>query len=152
MHDIKNEKRPNIKITHSNRFDAKKVKYSLSLLDDSWTESKKQLERLVQAELSRADADEFFLEVLQSEADKKMGQISKKKKGEILQVLGLYRSGPGQELATAKDTLWGAVNAITYYVDRIKKTSGDRMDSAWFGSGATLKEKAWELALTWPQK
>lgn len=152
MHDIKNEKRRNLKINHNDRFDAQNVKHSLGLLDESWTEFKKQLDRLVQTELSRVDADKFFLEIFQSEADKKKGQISKRKKGEILQVLGLYHSAPGQELATAKDTLWGAVNAITYYVDRIKKTSGDRMDSAWFGSGATLKEKAWELALAWSQK
>lgn len=152
MHDIKNEKRRNLKITHNDRFDAQKVKHSLGLLDDSWAEFKKQLDKLVQAELSGVDAARFFLAVFQNEEDKKTGRISNRKKAEIAQVMGLYHSGPGQELATAKDTLWGAVNAITYYVDRIKKTSGDRMDSAWFGSGATLKEKAWELALTWPQR
>jgi hypothetical protein len=46
---------------------------------------------------------------------------------------------------------WGLrrlpVNAVTYYVDHVRTGSGpDRLDSAWFGTGATIKEKAWVKA------
>jgi len=36
-------------------------------------------------------------------------------------LLSLYRPPPGQRVDTVKDTLWGAVNAVTYYVDHLHK-------------------------------
>jgi len=54
---------------------------------------------------------------------------------------------PGQEMKSAKGTLWGAVNAVTYYTDHVRPGTGvDRLDSAWFGTGYALKEKAWAKA------
>ena len=64
-----------------------------------------------------------------------------------MQLMSAYRQAPGQDLPTAQETLWGAVSAVTYYVDHIRPSSGDRLDSAWFGVGAALKEKAWQQAL-----
>ena len=68
-----------------------------------------------------------------------------------MQLMSFYRHAPGQSLPTARDTVWGALSAVTYYVDHILPSSGDRLDSAWFGSGAALKEKAWEKALEMTQ-
>jgi hypothetical protein len=59
------------------------------------------------------------------------------------------RSAPGQDLQSAKDTLWGVVNAVSYYVDHVRAGSaGERLSSAWFGAGSALKEKAWAKANT----
>jgi hypothetical protein len=45
------------------------------------------------------------------------------------------------------ETLWGAVNAVTYYADHVRSgTAGERLDSAWFGTGYLLKERAWAKA------
>jgi Domain of unknown function (DUF932) len=61
--------------------------------------------------------------------------------------MALYESAPGQNLDTAKGTLWGALNAVTYYVDHVRsRRAGGRLDSAWFGAGSALKEKAWTAA------
>ena len=61
--------------------------------------------------------------------------------------MALFNSAPGQQLDTAKGTLWGAVNAVTYYADHIRSgTDGDRLDSSWFGAGCALKDKAWAKA------
>jgi phage/plasmid-like protein (TIGR03299 family) len=61
-------------------------------------------------------------------------------------------SSPGSDLASAKGTLWGALNGVTYYVDHAKKTRGEngdsnRLFSAWFGQGETMKRKALEVAV-----
>ena len=60
----------------------------------------------------------------------------------------LFRSAPGQQFVTAKGTLWGAVNAVTYYADHVRSGAEERLDGAWFGAGYALKEKAWTEADT----
>jgi phage/plasmid-like protein (TIGR03299 family) len=57
-------------------------------------------------------------------------------------------SSPGSALATARGTLWGAVNGVTWYADHAAKSRSDsnRMFSAWFGPNETLKNKAVSVA------
>jgi hypothetical protein len=86
-----------------------------------------------------------FFEELLGKTDKK--PLSTKAERERNTIFAFFDSAPGQKLATAENTLWGAVNAVTYYIDHVKTGAGaDRLDSAWFGSGNTLKEKAWAKA------
>jgi hypothetical protein len=74
--------------------------------------------------------------------------LSRKAQREYEAIIALFRSAPGQELSSAKETLWGAVNAVTYFADHVRSgTAGDRLDSAWFGAGYALKEKAWAKAI-----
>lgn len=56
-------------------------------------------------------------------------------------------SSPGSQLSTADGTLWGLVNGVTYYVDHVRgRTQDSRLSHAWFGSGATMKEDAVDIA------
>ncbi len=71
-------------------------------------------------------------------------------------LFNLFESGMGQDMPEVKHTAWAAFNAVTEYVDHLRPSrgrddrerSGRRLDSAWFGSGAKLKARAWNLALT----
>ena len=65
----------------------------------------------------------------------------------------LYEIGKGQrEFADIRGTAWAAFNAVTEYVDHLRPTRGktvaqeeeSRLESAWFGSGAHLKERAFD--------
>lgn len=60
-----------------------------------------------------------------------------------------YRSAPGQDLPTARNTAWGLVNAVTRYLDHAKRAASAeaRMDAAGFGAAHPLKERAWKEAL-----
>lgn len=66
-----------------------------------------------------------------------------------------FAGSPGNDMPGIKGTWWAALNAVTYYTDHQRTTRGEttldersnRLDSAWFGSAAELKEKAFELAL-----
>ena len=147
VHDVKKESRRNIKVNHSRRFDPDQIKKDLGLMDDSWDKFKRQLTPMAGKEMSDSDAEQFFQALFQSEKEMKEEKISDLKRKEVMQLMSCYRHAPGQDLPTAKNTLWGAVSAVTYYVDHVRPSSGDRLDSAWFGSGATLKEKAWQQAL-----
>ena len=67
----------------------------------------------------------------------------------------LFERGKGQEIPAIRHTSWAAYNSVTEFVDHRRSTRGrddrergnNRLDSAWFGSGARLKERAFQLAL-----
>ncbi len=66
----------------------------------------------------------------------------------------LFETGIGQDMPDIKGTSWAAYNAVTEFVDHHRPTrstdplerASRRLDSSWFGSGARLKAKAWNLA------
>ena len=71
-------------------------------------------------------------------------------------LLRLFEVGKGNDLPSVRGTLWGAVNAVAEFVDHERPTrtpkggseSLKRFESAQFGSGAQLRSRAWELALS----
>lgn len=66
-------------------------------------------------------------------------------------ILELFRSSAmGGTLAGTQGTAWGMVNAVTEFVDHHKgaKSPDHRTDSALFGDGEELKQRAFELAFT----
>lgn len=54
----------------------------------------------------------------------------------------------GMTIPPAEETLWGALNAVTAFVDHQQEIKGDRYAHILFGNGATLKRKAYDLAVT----
>lgn len=64
------------------------------------------------------------------------------------QVSNLFERGKGAELDGARGTLWGAFNAVAEYVDHYRGPSlENRAQSLLYGSGANLKQEAFERAL-----
>lgn len=55
--------------------------------------------------------------------------------------------GRGAMLASAKSIAFGVLNVVSEFVDyeRKAKSNDQRLDLAWFGAGASIKEKALEL-------
>lgn len=139
--DIKKEKRPHVKVPHNFRFDANQVKSELGLIDAAWNSFIENVQKMVAHPMKAQEASSFYNAILGQKEDK---PLSGKARREHETIMALFKSAPGQELKTTKETLWGAVNAATYYVDHIRTgNSGDRLDSVWFGAGSALKDKAW---------
>lgn len=65
------------------------------------------------------------------------------------EVTGMFDKGRGNDMPGVKHTAWGAFNAVTEYVDysRSSDENDTRSKSILFGSGARLKQKAWDVAL-----
>ncbi len=67
----------------------------------------------------------------------------------------LYESGQGQDIPKIRGTTWAAFNAVTEHVDHFRSTrakseldrASNRLESSWFGSGARLKERAFQYAV-----
>jgi len=62
------------------------------------------------------------------------------------QVIDLVERGQGQY--EIRGTAWGVYNAVAEYTDHHRSTRGDeanRLESAWLGSGAAMKRRAFEI-------
>jgi phage/plasmid-like protein (TIGR03299 family) len=87
---------------------------------------------------------------LQSDAVRKQYETRVQKITEVRKgIATVFAEGCNNDLRIppAEQTLWGALNAVTAFVDHKQEISGDRYAHILFGSGATLKQKAYELAL-----
>ena len=137
-------RRKHIKVEHSKKFDHQSVKDSLGLIDEAWANFLTRVTPMAKLAMSDAMARSFFESLFLPTDALNTKPISAAKSREAHQMMSLFKSAPGQDIATAKGTLWGAVNAVTYYTDHVRSSRrAERLDSAWFGSGAALKALAW---------
>jgi phage/plasmid-like protein (TIGR03299 family) len=144
VEDIKTGRRPQVKVPHNLRFEADHVKEELGLMDKAWSEFIRKVQKMANHQMDVNKASSFFKALL---LQKNAKDLSSKAEREHQSIMSLFSSAPGQDLSSAKETLWGAVNAVTYYADHVRSGSaGVRLDSAWFGAGYALKEKAWANA------
>lgn len=60
-------------------------------------------------------------------------------------IMDLRESGIGMELPGSQGTLWGALNAVSEFVDHHASVEGARLPYALFGDGMALKARAYEL-------
>jgi phage/plasmid-like protein (TIGR03299 family) len=142
--DIAKNRRPQLKVPHTVRFDPQEIKTTLGLIDKAWATFIDQVRKLAERKIEESAASSFFEKLLLQKNNK---SLSPKAQRELVSIMSLYESAPGQDLDTAKGTLWGAVNAVSYYVDHVRSVgTGERLDSAWFGPGGALKDKAWAAA------
>jgi phage/plasmid-like protein (TIGR03299 family) len=135
-----------VRIPHSAEYCPEEVKQQLGLMGDTgWVSFKDNVTKLADFKVTKRQAIEFFLELLGVDEEKASGrQLQSTKK-----LISFYESGPGSEFITSKNTTWGLVNAVTYFTDhgRRAQNNGTRFNSASFGAGAQLKEKAFSKAL-----
>ena len=63
-------------------------------------------------------------------------------------ILDAMIDSPGANLESAKGTLWGAVNGVSYYTDhQAGRTQDSRLSNAWFGQNDELKRSAMQTAI-----
>lgn len=139
-----------IKVPHSTRFDSKAVKNQLGIAVSQWDEFMYRMRHLAERKVQWHEAMSFFISVLceVSPHDHLPEQLPNERALRTAQELYEGR-GRGSQLESARGTAWGLLNAVTEYVDheRRARSNGYRMDSAWFGQGAQIKQRALDTAL-----
>lgn len=144
MDEVEKKRHQHIKVPHNVPFEAQAVKERFGLVDKAWAAFLKEVRKMASHPMDSEQASSFFKDLFPRSKNK---GLSNKAQRECEALLGLFRSAPGQELTTAKDTLWGVVNAVTYFADHVRgAAAGERLNGAWFGAGSALKEKAWQQA------
>jgi phage/plasmid-like protein (TIGR03299 family) len=139
-----------IKVPHSTRFDAVTVKRQLGIAVSEWDAFMARLRKMADRKIQPHEATNFFLHVLCDVQPNAALPDNLPNERALLRVQSLYEGkGRGAELDAAKGTAWGLLNSVTEYVDHERRARNVeyRMDSAWFGQGALIKQRALDTAL-----
>ena len=136
-----------VKVPHSTSFDAQAVKRQLGVSVSSWDGFMYRMRTLSERKVKSHEAMNFFLRVFTDPEATATGLTNERA---IKAVQALYDGqGRGAELQSAKGTAWGLLNSVTEFVDHQRRARSQdyRLDSAWFGQGATIKRKALDEAI-----
>ena len=158
-----------VKVPHSTKFDADKVKQQLGISVRAWDEHMYEMKQLSQRKVTQGEAAAYFDAVFNntslSIADQEENIIQfyrniahpnpAKEKSEpngraMSKAMNMFNGqGRGAELSSAKDTAYGLLCSITEFCDHERRAMSQdhRLDSAWFGAGAGLKQRGLEQAL-----
>lgn len=136
-----------VKVPHNTSFDAHAVKRQLGITVSAWDDFMYRLKALSERKVKAAEARNYLLRVFTEDNGKAPPYTNERA---MAKALTLFEgAGRGAELAAAKGTAFGLLNAVTEFVDheRRARSTDHRLDSAWFGQGAGMKQKALEKAL-----
>ena len=136
-----------VKVPHSTQFDPQQVKQALGLGLSNWETFVSDMRQLADRKINKFEAMNYLINVLGDSAVPLNEQPNTKA---IQNVYALFSGeGKGSDMASASGTAWGLLNGVTEFVDqhRRARSTDHRLDSAWFGPGAALKEKAFHEAM-----
>lgn len=158
-----------VKVPHSTKFDADKVKQQLGISVRAWDEHMYEMKQLSQRKVTQGEAAAYFdavfnntnMSVIDQEENiiqfyRNIATLNPaKEKSEpngraMTKVMDMFNGqGRGAELSSAKDTAYGLLCSITEFADHERRamSTDHRLDSAWFGAGAALKQRGLEQAL-----
>jgi phage/plasmid-like protein (TIGR03299 family) len=140
-----------VKVPHRSQFDAQAVKRQLGIAISSWDGFMARMKALAECRVRDEAVEAFLRRVLtypvNSNGDGNTIAVNDRA---LKSVQELYNGqGKGSNMASANGTAWGLLNSVTEYVDHHRRARSDdhRLDAAWFGQGAAIKQKAWDEAL-----
>ncbi|GAC1030979.1 DUF932 domain-containing protein [Pseudomonas sp. No.21] len=139
-----------IKVPHNTRFDPTAVKKQLGIAVSQWDDFMYRMRTLAERKVKPKEALSFITAVLGDSSPKSQQAEVVPNIRAMQKVESLYQGrGRGSALESANGTAWGLLNAVTEFVDHERRARSNeyRMDSAWFGQGAQIKQRALDAAL-----
>lgn len=134
-----------VRVPHSRVFDPALVKQELGMGLSAWDKFMDSIKTLALRPVNKFEAMSYLVNVLGDPA----ASLTDQPKA-LQSVYELFAGGgKGAGLASANGTAWGLVNAVTDHIDHFcrARSPDNRLDSAWFGTGATVKAKAFQEAM-----
>ena len=136
-----------VRVPHSTTFDPAAVKQELGLGVSAWEVFMTNIKAMANRPVNKFEAMTFLVNVLGDSTLPLQDQPNQKA---LQTVYGLYSgAGKGSDFASANGTAWGLLNGVTEYVDihRRARNQDYRIDSAWFGQGAQIKQRGFDAAM-----
>jgi phage/plasmid-like protein (TIGR03299 family) len=138
-----------VNVSHRAMFDANAAKVTLQV-GDAFTKFQEEAQRMAESGVNTSQAIDFFLNVYHGITAGGVTDENRKATDKTIARLSRhFIAGPGADLRSARGTVWGLLNAVTFDLDHACRAHSpeNRFASAQFGRGETIKEKARELAL-----
>jgi phage/plasmid-like protein (TIGR03299 family) len=146
------------KVPHTAAFDGKILGAALGLAGKELRVRANVFNTLAGYKMHKAQVVKYFADVMDIDMAK-VGQfdtatgkplLSTRVSNQLEALADAYLNGPGATLPSASGTLYGALNAVTHYVDHVASTRDSYQDggarsrfaSAQFGNGALIKQRA----------
>ncbi len=139
-----------VKVRHNTVFDPQVVKQQLGISVSAWDGFMYRLKTLADRKVKPAEVKTFFDRVFSIPNGSSVNLDNKSQDRNVGQALALFGGlGRGAELPSTKGTAYGMLNAVTELIDhhRRARNTDNRLDSAWFGTGAEIKQRALNEAL-----
>jgi phage/plasmid-like protein (TIGR03299 family) len=152
------DKKGRVKVYHFNSLDVAQVKKALNIAPTVWAQFIENAKRLAATKVSKKQAVSILRNVyeVRKPAEKEV-EGKRLTDAEFFEqsmsarhVLELFDGrGIGMQIPSAHGTAWGLVNAATEYYDHAtpQKSQDARLNSAWFGVGASKKDAVLEACL-----
>ena len=133
-----------VRVLHSERFDADEVRLQLGIVAGSWERFLVQSRALAGVPMSGTEADEFVKALLEPYHS---GRLEIQDTRAYKRVLQLFNGAAiGADIPGVAGTRWAMLNAVTQLVDHERgRSDSTRLESAWFGTGAAMKQRAVDL-------
>lgn len=141
-----------ISIVHKGNLTSKveEARKVLGLAHHRFEEAEHKIDIMARHYPSHEELTSFFERVIPTPSEGRHPKIEQAR-GELFR---LFEEGKGQDIPAIRHTTWAALNAVTEYVDHYRPARGRtetdrlhrRLTSQWFGTGAEIKARAWEMA------
>jgi phage/plasmid-like protein (TIGR03299 family) len=136
-----------VKVPHNTSFDPQAVKKQLGISVSNFDAFMYRMKGLSERKVKPNEAVNYFLRVFTDQNKTAAGQTNERAMAKAMTLFDGH--GKGSELTSSKGTAFGLLNSVTEFVDheRRARSVDHRLESAWFGQGATLKQKALHQAV-----
>jgi phage/plasmid-like protein (TIGR03299 family) len=136
-----------VRVLHSAQFDADAVRLQLGIVADQFERFIVQSRQLARIDMNFTEADQFVQELLRPYHQSALEITDTKAYKRVIE-LWQGRAIGSDILSASKSSgsRWAMLNAVTQLVDHERgRSDNTRLESAWFGTGAALKNRALEL-------
>ena len=136
-----------VRVLHSAQFDADAVRLQLGIVADQFERFIVQSRQLARIDMKFPEADQFVQELLRPYHQSALEITDTKAYKRVIE-LWQGRAIGSDILSASKvsGSRWAMLNAVTQLVDHERgRSDNTRLESAWFGTGAALKNRALEL-------
>jgi phage/plasmid-like protein (TIGR03299 family) len=143
-----------ISIMHKGNLEGKirEAQKVLGLAERFYDDAAAKIDRLAGIYPTQAQLTAYFKAIYPDPEDGEQSPRTQRIRDELQR---LFEAGVGHDLPEIRGSLWAAYNSVTEFIDHERSGRGNddrerassRLQSIWWGNGARVKERAWNLAL-----
>jgi phage/plasmid-like protein (TIGR03299 family) len=136
-----------VRVLHSERFDADAVRLQLGIVANQFERFIVESRQLARQQMIFNEADLFVKELLKPYHTGKLDIVDTKAYKRVIELWQGRAIGTNiLRAAHVEGSRWQMLNAVTQLVDHERgRSDNTRLESAWFGTGSAIKNRALEL-------